>query len=323
MNQTTRFAIFLPAPSLTRRLQYFEGSSPLRSLCWHICDRTESPSAFCQLPISAPFQLQQREEAVFAPETCSKTTSHLVLFFLRALWWFDFFGFWIFSLAVMFYELHKGWQLRLSPDIQEVCLHSNNWHGWNITAFKPVWGLSASVTSVCRAVQTHPFIHNQVISRPGRAPRPLPFFSSRRCRRQVGGQVCPLIQNDNLPPEPVAWRHRFARLDRAEAAASQSSKGQRRSPCSGAATGVKVSQRIMKLFVYGRGCFAFIKRGWKGNLQLGEQKDSSRQWINEPSESLGLSCQSIHCEGLYSVKSKATWTIKPRFTNMGYIFMHS
>lgn len=200
MNQTTCFAIFFPAPSLTRRLQFFEGSSPLRSLCWHICDRTESPSAFCQLPISAPFQLQQREEAAFAPESSSKATSHLVLFFLCVLWWFDFFGFWIFCFAVMFYEIHRGWQLRLSPDIQEVCLHGNNWHGWNITAFKPVWGLSASVTSVCRVVQTHPFIHNQVISRPGRAPRPLPFFSSRRCRRQVGGQVCPLIQNDNLPP---------------------------------------------------------------------------------------------------------------------------
>lgn len=32
--------------------------------------------------------------------------------------------------------------------------------------------------------------------------------------------MCPLIQNDNLPPDPVAWRHRFARLGRAEAAAS-------------------------------------------------------------------------------------------------------
>lgn len=182
---------------------------------------------------------------------------------------------------------------------------------------QPVWGLSASVTSVCRAFQTHPFINNQVFS------TPLPFFSSRRCHRQVGGQVCPLIQNDNLPPEHVAWRHRFARLDRAEAAMSQSSKGQSRTPCSGAATGVRVSQRIMKLFVYGRRCSTFITRGWKEKLLPGEHNDRGRQWIHELSESLGLSYQSTHCEGLYSVKSKATRTIKSRFTDMGYIYTYA
>lgn len=122
----------------------------------------------------------------------------------------------------------------------------------------------------------------------------------------------------NPPPPPGP---RFARLDRAEAA-SQPSKVQRRTPCSGAATGVKMSQRIMNLFVYGRRGFTLITRGWKEDLLPGEHKDRGRQWINEPSESLGLSDQSTHCEGLYSVKSKATRTIKPRFTNMGDIFMH-
>lgn len=57
--------------------------------------------------------------------------------------------------------------------------------------------------------------------------------------------MCPLIQNDILPHEPVAWRQRFARLDRAEEA--RLSKGWM---CSGAAIEVKVLQCIMKLFVY-------------------------------------------------------------------------
>lgn len=117
------------------------------------------------------------------------------------------------------------------------------------------------------------------------SPRPLPFFSSHPCHRQVGGQVCPLIQNDNLPPDPVAWRHRFARLDRAEAAACLPSKGQTRTPYSGAVTGVRVSQRIVKLFVYGRSSFTFIRCHRKGNLQLGAE-GGGRQWIKKPSESL-------------------------------------
>lgn len=59
------------APSLTRWLQYLEGSTPLRSLSWQVCDRTETVSASCQLPISAPIKPQTKVEALLAPEPSS------------------------------------------------------------------------------------------------------------------------------------------------------------------------------------------------------------------------------------------------------------
>lgn len=85
------------------------------------------------------------------------------------------------------------------------------------------------------------------------------FLSSRQHCGQVGGQVCPLIQNDKFPPEPVAWRHWLSRLDTGDSVISEPGKGH--TWCSGAMTEASALQHIVKLFVYEGRCFIFIMCG--------------------------------------------------------------
>lgn len=222
------------------------------------------------------------------------------------------FGSWIFCFAVIFCYFHRGWQPRRSFVWQQLawvkCFHRH---------IPPVWGLSASVASVCRGIQTQPLIHNRVVSCPGWAPAL--SLSSRlagAADRWVGR--CVHWSKMTTSPWPCCletpicqtWQGRGGRVSAEQRADEDPVLGS----CD-RGQGVTTHRAIIYL--------------WETVLHLsgtaeeeifswGKHQGEGRQWINEPSESLRLSYQ-----GLYSVKNKARRTITDRFTDMCYDFMHS